>query len=287
MDKPIPEAVRARVAQLREAIESEPDHCFGVNMQAGRAYDVRQNLLCIVGLIEDSLTAAQQPDHIVDATKMVAQQQGQAVSGCCRNAGTFACTCNTFQPMQQGGGEAEFKERVADILPRGATVSDPEAVAERLLRAHAASFTAPPSAPVGVKLPKPVKYPKPDESGNETGTCCAHAYADGWNGCLRAAKEALAQQPAAIPQLANCGRYTATDNNGQHYYLNHANTWQTFQGQQPAAVDGAMTRRIMSEFHANDPGDVWPPDEQGRLRRKALQDAINNVLATQHQEPTT
>lgn len=46
---------------------------------------------------------------------------------------------------------------------------------------------------------------------------------------------ALAQQPAAIPRLANCGRYTATDNTGQHYYLNHANTWQTFQGQQPAA----------------------------------------------------
>src|SRR5690606_35564067 len=57
--------------------------------------------------------------------------------------------------------------------------------------------------------------------------------------------------------------------------------------QQPAAVDEAMTRRIMSEFHANDPGDVWPPDEQGRLRRKALQDAINNALATQHQGPTT
>jgi hypothetical protein len=45
---------------------------------------------------------------------------------------------------------------------------------------------------------------------------------------------ALSQQPAAIPRLANCGKYTATDNNGQHYYLNHANTWQTFQGQQPA-----------------------------------------------------
>ena len=50
---------------------------------------------------------------------------------------------------------------------------------------------------------------------------------------------------------------------------------------QPLAVDEAMTRRIMSEFHANDPGDVWPPEEQGRLRRKALQDAINNVLAQQ------
>lgn len=56
---------------------------------------------------------------------------------------------------------------------------------------------------------------------------------------------------------------------------------------QPTVVDEAMTRRIMSEFHANDPGDVWPPDEQGRLRRKALQDAINNTLATKQQDPTT
>lgn len=51
------------------------------------------------------------------------------------------------------------------------------------------------------------------------------------------AEDPLAQQPAAIPRLANCGRYTATDNTGQHYYLNHANTWQAFQGQQPADVD--------------------------------------------------
>lgn len=55
------------------------------------------------------------------------------------------------------------------------------------------------------------------------------------------ARAALAQQPAAIPRLPNCGRYTATDNNGQHYYLNHANTWQTFQGQQPAADAYCMT----------------------------------------------
>ena len=63
----------------------------------------------------------------------------------------------------------------------------------------------------------------------------AEQFRRGWE-----AGHAAAQQPAAIPRLANCGKYTATDNNGQHYYLNHANTWQTFQGQQPAAVDGAM-----------------------------------------------
>lgn len=56
---------------------------------------------------------------------------------------------------------------------------------------------------------------------------------------MEALRNLLAQHPAAIPRLANCGKYTATDNTGQHYYLNHANTWQTFQGEHPTAVDGA------------------------------------------------
>src|SRR5690606_6737905 len=51
--------------------------------------------------------------------------------------------------------------------------------------------------------------------------------------------------------------------------------------QQPAAVDGAMAQRILTQYLANDPGDVWPPERQGELRVKALQDAINNALAQQ------
>lgn len=43
-------------------------------------------------------------------------------------------------------------------------------------------------------VPLPKRYPKPDENGNDTGPCCAHAYADGWNEC-RAAMLAAAQQP--------------------------------------------------------------------------------------------
>src|SRR5690606_39184248 len=50
-----PAGVGVLVAQLREAIESEPEDCFGVSMKAGRAYGVRDNLLCIVGLIEQAI----------------------------------------------------------------------------------------------------------------------------------------------------------------------------------------------------------------------------------------
>jgi len=41
-------------------------------------------------------------------------------------------------------------------------------------------------------VPVAKRYPKPDENGNDTGPCCAHAYADGWNEC-RAAMLAAAQ----------------------------------------------------------------------------------------------
>jgi hypothetical protein len=33
-----------------------------------------------------------------------------------------------------------------------------------------------------------------------------------------------------IPRLDNCGVHIAQDNKGQWYYLNHADTWQTYQG---------------------------------------------------------
>lgn len=40
-------------------------------------------------------------------------------------------------------------------------------------------------------------------------------------------------EDCTIPRLANCGRYMAMDNAGQRYYLNHANTWQAYQGDEP------------------------------------------------------
>ena len=45
-------------------------------------------------------------------------------------------------------------------------------------------------------------------------------------------KESLSSAPP-IPRLPNCGRYMAIDNNGQWHYLNHAGTWQAFQGYPP------------------------------------------------------
>jgi hypothetical protein len=39
---------------------------------------------------------------------------------------------------------------------------------------------------IDAMLPKPATHPKPDENGNDTGPCCAHAYADGWNACRAA-----------------------------------------------------------------------------------------------------
>lgn len=99
-------------------------------------------------------------------------------------------------------------------------------------------YTAPPSAPVGVEDMHD-DLPTPDLLA-EAERIAANQYKDGRYLAARVLRimcHRLAQQPAAIPRLANCGKYTATDNNGQHYYLNHANTWQTFQGHQPAAVD--------------------------------------------------
>ena len=78
--------------------------------------------------------------------------------------------------------------------------------------------------------------------------------------CLEKARQAvtLAQQPTAIPRLANCGKYTATDNNGQHYYLNHANTWQAFQGQQPATPIGEAVATVSGEFsEVRQDGEVY------------------------------
>lgn len=94
--------------------------------------------------------------------------------------------------------------------------------------------------------------------------------------CARAGRDAaLAQQPVAIPRLANCGKYTATDNTGQHFYLNHANTWQTFQGEQPAAVDDEMVEIVGKALWR-----YWD-DAKGTVKatyraktRKALEDAL-------------
>jgi len=40
-----------------------------------------------------------------------------------------------------------------------------------------------------------------------------------------------------LPRLDNCGTYLAKDNKGQWHYLNHANSWCTYQG--PGAEDKA------------------------------------------------
>lgn len=70
------DSVFRRVRQLREAIESEPEECFGASIKAGRAYGVRDNLLCIVDLIEQAI--AQQPaDADTAAQGTDAVQQGE------------------------------------------------------------------------------------------------------------------------------------------------------------------------------------------------------------------
>jgi hypothetical protein len=46
-------------------------------------------------------------------------------------------------------------------------------------------------------VPPKKPYPKPDETGNDTGPCCAHAYADGWNECREAFLHPA--QPASQP----------------------------------------------------------------------------------------
>lgn len=45
--------------------------------------------------------------------------------------------------------------------------------------------------------------------------------------CLVVADQAKREM---IPRAENCGRYLAEGNDGQWYYLNHANTWQGYQG---------------------------------------------------------
>lgn len=36
-----------------------------------------------------------------------------------------------------------------------------------------------------------------------------------------------------IPKLANCGRYLAQTNDGRWHYLNHAESWHSYQGPTP------------------------------------------------------
>lgn len=50
------------------------------------------------------------------------------------------------------------------------------------------------------------------------------------------------QDAAGLPRLENCGAYIAQDNQGNWFYLNHANTWQGYQG--PSA--GTPARMVMS-----------------------------------------
>lgn len=76
-----------------------------------------------------------------------------------------------------------------------------EEVMHDLVGYVAESFDAPPpTAPAGMDsaslnriIPPPAKHPKPDENGNDTGPCCAHAYADGWNACRDAMLAASAK----------------------------------------------------------------------------------------------
>jgi hypothetical protein len=108
MDKPIPEAVSVTLHQDRAGCEwiivTSKDHPDSESEVTPSDDPALFDLL-------KALTAAQQPDHIVDATKMVAQQQGQVVAcGGCGNA-------------------------------------DPEKVCIGCLH----PFAAPPSAPVGVE----------------------------------------------------------------------------------------------------------------------------------------
>lgn len=51
-----------------------------------------------------------------------------------------------------------------------------------------------------------------------------------------------AQVGVDIPRMENCGRYLAEDNKGQWHYLNHANTWQTFQG--PSTIEAAQRQGV-------------------------------------------
>ena len=149
-------------------------------------------------------------------------------------------------------------------------------------------YTAPPSAPVGVddediaRVFMSLRIPNKIAAGE---LITPEDWFDFGRGCA-----ALARQPAAIPRLANCGRYTATDNTGQHYYLNHANTWQAFQGEQPAAVDGACVWAVDVDSGAWDGacGAKWQFTDGGPVENDMRHcPQCGKRVATQHQEPTT
>jgi hypothetical protein len=165
MDKPIPEAVREARQIIDEFIQ-----CAEVGRPHGNLIAQARDWLAV--------TAAQQPDHIVDATKMVAQQQGQAVDcqhvhrhaeydcvvcddcGAIRTDGGkewpvknawFASRDLAKQPMQQGGGDGlgeggrYWRER-AEFWRVQAV-----ALGWREKRDAENGEAAPPSAPVGVE----------------------------------------------------------------------------------------------------------------------------------------
>lgn len=67
-----------------------------------------------------------------------------------------------------------------------------------------------------------------------TGEWVLYSQVREWADELRAATPPAPERKevGVIPRLSNCGKYLAQDNTGNWHYLNHAGTWQGFQGPQ-------------------------------------------------------
>ena len=129
-------SVSRRVRQLREAIESEPEECFGASIKAGRAYGVRDNLLCIVDLIEQAI--AHQPlDADTAAQGTDAVQQGEV---------EFEFEVWQDDSMQAGGSATDYADAKAEA-DHLARMYGQDGAVEVLIYEKRLLTTAPPSAP--------------------------------------------------------------------------------------------------------------------------------------------
>jgi hypothetical protein len=168
----------------------------------------------------NTLTAAQQPDHIVDATKMVAQQQPGQAAACqhahrhaeydcvvCDDCGAirtdggedwpvknawFASRDLAKQPMQQGGGEVACCTMIDYFNARAC-----DACSQRV-ESFAFKRTAPPSAPVGVESREIAEHDQFAAIVN-----ALHGAGESMERAVvlaRGVTEALAQQPAAVDE---------------------------------------------------------------------------------------
>ncbi len=107
------------------------------------------------------------------------------------------CPCGDYDPIAKAAKlplyrspealQSENDDLRAKLADHAAKVAEMEAKLEQAQALYSASLKE-----IVPKDNEGPRYPKPDEAGNDTGPCCAHAYADGWYDCRMKVIKAVA-----------------------------------------------------------------------------------------------